>query len=138
MLPLVLAGVLALWWRRQRRTDAGPSRFGGDAVVGLVAACLGARLVFEVGLFNYYFLATGVLLLLVDTACARPPWRSVSWVVATRFGLDALTPHGPSWLTASCVALAAVGAVWFGVGTGAAGKRLYAMEPTGARTAPAA
>ena len=110
-LPLVLAVVItALAWWRARADLRRPAAF-----VGLVLACLAARLVFEVSLWNYYFLAVGALLLMLDLAWRRPPWRAALWIVATRYGVEWLGPRAPSWVTALAALSAALGAMVVGL-----------------------
>ncbi|MGA2522500.1 MAG: hypothetical protein ABSG81_16965, partial [Acidimicrobiales bacterium] len=99
-LPLVAAVGLALaLWSRRRRRPASPSE--PLALIGLGLACLSLRLVFEVAILDYYFLAVGVFLLVLDVARRRVPLWSVGWVVAMRFGLTWLAPRGPFDLTAA-------------------------------------
>ena len=84
--PLVLAAGLALWarWRaRGRLLEPVP-------LIGLALACLAARLVFEISLLDYYFLAVGAFLILLDFSCRRLPLWSAAWIVGTRYGLAAL------------------------------------------------
>jgi len=102
-------------------------------VIGLALACLAARLVFEIGLLNYYFLAVAVLFLLCDFLQRRPPWRAVAWIVVTRFGVTWLAPRGPSWLTAAAFGLSALAALATGMATVA---RLPSAVPRHDRAAP--
>ena len=87
--PIVLAAVLVVWarWRAAHRLLA------PRPLVGLALACLATRLVFEISLLNYYFLAVGVALVLLDVIGRRLPVWSVGWIVATRFVLTPLAPH---------------------------------------------
>jgi hypothetical protein len=109
--PLVLSAGLALWawWRARSRLLTGP------ALVGLALACLATRLVFEVGILNYYFLAVGVALLLVDLTSRRPPVLSAAWIIATRYGLPWMVPHSAAGLTAAVFLVLALVAVGLGL-----------------------
>ena len=69
------------------------------------------------GVFDYYFLATGVFLLLVDFTYGRPPLWSVGWIVATRYGLMAMVASGPTLLTAVAFLAAAIGPIAVGLST---------------------
>lgn len=94
--PLVLAAGLALWarWRaRGRLLEPVP-------LIGLALACLAARLVFEISLLDYYFLAVGAFLILVDFCRRRPPLWSAAWIVGTRYVLAPLAKDIPPPVTA--------------------------------------
>jgi hypothetical protein len=95
--PLLTAVALALWarWRARDRLLA------PVPIVGLALACLATRLLFEVAILDYYFLAVGVFLLLLDFTLERPPLWSVGWIVAARYGLTAFAATAPPWVTAS-------------------------------------
>ena len=102
--PLVAAAGLALWARwRSRDLLLAPV-----PLVGLALACLATRLVFEISLLNYYFLAVAVALLLLDLIRRRLPLWSVAWIVATRYGLSPIAPHAPLTLTAALFLVAAL------------------------------
>ncbi len=102
--PLVAAAALAAWarWRARGRLLA-PA-----PLVGLALACLALRLAFEVGILNYYFLAVGVVFLLLDFVGKRPPVRSGVWVVITRYALPPVVSHAPSGLTAALLLVIAL------------------------------
>jgi hypothetical protein len=102
--PIVAAALLALWarWR------AGSRLLAPVPLIGLCVACLAARLVFEVSLLNYYFLAVGVGLLMLDFVRRRIPVWSVTWIVVTRFVLSPLAGHAPLALTAVVFLVAAL------------------------------
>ncbi len=103
-LPIVLGVGFALWaWWRAREQLAQPV-----PLIGLALACLAARLVFEVSMWNYYFLAVGVFLLLLDFVRESPPWRSLAWIVAARYGLPWIASVASSTLTAAAFLLAAL------------------------------
>jgi hypothetical protein len=109
--PVVAAAALGMWaWWRARSRLLAPA-----PLVGLALACLATRLVFEVGILNYYFLAVGVVLLLLDLTCRRPPLWSVAWIVASRYALPWFVPHAPAGLTASMFAVVALVPIGLGL-----------------------
>ena len=124
--PIVLAAVLVVWARwRARSTLLAPA-----PLVGLALACLATRLVFEISLLNYYFLAVGVALLLLDAVRRRPPLWSVGWIVATRFVLTPLAPHVALTLTAALYLLAALVPIGLGL------AQVRRASPSPVRVAP--
>ncbi|HTZ10267.1 MAG TPA: glycosyltransferase 87 family protein [Acidimicrobiales bacterium] len=128
-LPLLLsAGIVAVVWRR-----AGARlRRAPVAVVGLVLACLATRLVFEVSMWNYYFLAVGAFLLILDMTYRRPPWWSLVWIVGTRYGLQWLAPRAPTGVTAAAFLAAAL--LGMAVGLVAVRRGVAGVGPAPART----
>jgi hypothetical protein len=78
-LPIVLAGVLAVMARKHQR-DA---LYRPLPMTSLVAGALVLRLVFEVNLFSYYFLAASVLLVALDVLAGRLRLGTLAWVAAT-------------------------------------------------------
>lgn len=89
--PIVAAGALA-WWARRRLGD---SVLEPVALVSLIATALCLRLVFEVNLFPYYFMAVSVMLIVLTLVqrCRLGPvvaWLSLAtlafyplpWVLA--------------------------------------------------------
>jgi hypothetical protein len=109
--PIAAAAALALWARRR----AGAGLLAPAPLVGLALACLATRLVFEISLLNYYFLAVGAALLLLDFTRRRTPVASVVWIVATRFGLSPLAPYAPINLTAVLFLLSALVPIGLGL-----------------------
>jgi hypothetical protein len=88
--PLALAAVLcvwAWWWARERLLAPLP-------LVGLALACMASRLVFEIAILNYYWLAVGVFFLLLDAVHRRPPILSIAWIVCSRYGLGWMVTTG--------------------------------------------
>lgn len=61
VVPVVAAAALAFWGRRQGARPRDPA-----FVTGLVATALWTRLVFEINLFGYYFMATVVTLVVLE------------------------------------------------------------------------
>jgi len=106
-LPVAAAvGVGVVLWARGRRRRVGPV-----PVVGAVLACLALRLVFEVTILDYYFLAVGAMLLVLDFCLARPPLWAAGWIVLTRYGLTWVAPRAPLTLTAVLFLLASLAAL---------------------------
>jgi hypothetical protein len=127
VLGVVVLAVACRWWRGDRLLAPEP-------LVGLVVACYAVRLVFELGFLNYYFLAVGAALLVLDFLFARLPVRSVIWIVATRYGLTAVAPRASPTLTAVVFLVASLGAVAIGVG----GVARPALTGTVSRASPSA
>ena len=109
--PIVAAAMvagLAAWRRRRALLSPVP-------LVGLAVACLALRLVFEIGLLNYYLLAVGVMLLLLDFCSRRLPVWSVAWIVASRYGLAWLAAHASPSVIAGCYEAAALAGLALGL-----------------------
>jgi hypothetical protein len=126
--PIVAAGLLVVWarWR------AGGALLSPPALVGLCVACLATRLVFEISLLNYYFLAVGAGLLVLDFTARRVPVWSVAWIVATRFGLSPLAAHVSLTLTAALFLVAALVPIVLGlVQVPCRGRPPVLVAPTG-------
>ncbi|HUI04678.1 MAG TPA: hypothetical protein VLZ77_14160 [Acidimicrobiales bacterium] len=104
---LVVAG-LAGWRRRWALSSPGP-------LIGLAVACLALRLVFEIALLDYYLLAVGAMLLLLDMSTRTVPVWSVAWIVATRYGLSWLALHGSPPVIAGCYEAAALAGLGLGL-----------------------
>ncbi len=122
--PIVASALLAVWarWRAGRRL------LSPVPLVGLCVACLATRLAFEISLLNYYFLAVGVGLLLLDFTRRRVPVWSVTWIVATRFVLSPLAAHESLTLTAALYLVAAL--VPIGLGLAQVPSRARALAST--------
>jgi Glycosyltransferase family 87 len=92
-LPLALALVLA-WWTARR---LGPRLLEPVALTSLVASALCLRLVFEVNLWGYYFMAVAAMLVVLCALRRRISILLVIWIIlvtwASIFG--ALTNGGP-------------------------------------------
>ena len=100
-LPIAASLVLS-WWARQ---EIGQRMIDGVPLLSLVATCLSFRLVFEVNLWGYYFLAVSVLLILLDVIRGRIRWPLIVWLalqpIAFRPVLGSTSSFGPehtSWL----------------------------------------
>ncbi len=79
VLPLALAGMLAIWARSRLKSAVCEP----EPLVALIATSLALRLVFEVNLFNYYFMATAVSLVALDVIAGRLRPATVGWIVAS-------------------------------------------------------
>ena len=82
--PLALALVLA-WWATQR---LGPQLLEPIPLVSLIATSLGLRLVFEVNLWGYYFMALTVLLIALDVIRGRIRISLVGWILLVTLAAD--------------------------------------------------
>jgi hypothetical protein len=79
VLPLTLAATVAAW----TRSRLGSNLYRPQPFVALVAVSLALRLVFEVNLFGYYFMATAVALIAIDIAVGRLRVETIGWIVVT-------------------------------------------------------
>jgi glycosyl transferase family 87 len=77
-LPLALAGVIAGW----ARSRLGSAVLRPQPLVAILAASLALRLVFEVNLFGYYFMATAVALVALDIVVGHVRVETVGWILA--------------------------------------------------------
>jgi hypothetical protein len=85
-LPIVLAMVLASWASRKM----GPKLLDPVPLASLMAACFALRLVFEINIFGYYFMALAVMLLMTDVLRARIRGEVVAWLVLIVLALQPL------------------------------------------------
>ncbi len=85
LFPLVLSAV-ATWWVAQRLGDRVRS---APIMLSLVAFSLGSRLLFEQQIFEYYFMALTVTLVLGDAARGRLRPSLVGWLFAVPVSLSA-------------------------------------------------
>ena len=74
--PVAVAVAIA-WWALRR---LGPRTLEPVALLSIVALSLGLRLVFEQQLFEYYFMALSVSLLLLDVVSGRIRSSLVAWL----------------------------------------------------------
>ena len=87
--PLAATAALSLYVARQWR---GRAASPGNLLL-LVAACLGIRLVFEVNLFGYYFMAVGMALVAADALNGRLRPSVLGWMALTAAAFN-LVPWG--------------------------------------------
>ncbi len=78
VVPLIGAAIAAAW----ARSRLGNAVTEPAPLVALVAVALVLRLVFEVSLFSYYFMATSVILITLDIVIGRIRIETVGWIVA--------------------------------------------------------
>lgn len=76
VLPIVLAALLA-WWVSRR---LGPEALEPVPLLSLLALSLSLRLVFEQNLFDYYFLALAVMLIVLGIVCGRIRGELIAWL----------------------------------------------------------
>jgi hypothetical protein len=112
LLPLALA--LALGWWAQRRLGSAAS----DPVVlmSLVATSFLLRLLFEVNLYGYYFMAATVALILLDVIGGRIRLSLIAWVALVTLAFpplpwvnDAFTHAPPIWVRQIVLVVLALG-----------------------------
>lgn len=92
VLPIGLSVVVA-WWSARR---LGPGALDPIPLVSLIATSLCLRLVFEVNLFGYYFMAVAVSLLVLGVISRRHLLYLAAWLALVMFVYDPLT-WGRGW-----------------------------------------
>jgi hypothetical protein len=124
--PILVSAGLALWawWRaRERLLEPMP-------LLGLALACWATRLVFEVSILEYYFLAVGASLVMLDLIAPRPPWWSLGWIVATRYGLTTFDGSSATgWVATAFLALSLTPVVLGLIEVNAVGRRSPSRPP---------
>ena len=99
VVPIVLATSLA-WWAKRRLGDAALEPV---PLISLLATALALRLVFEVSLWAYYFMAASVLLVLLEVIRGRIRGIVVGWLALMTLAFDPFPPgffsNGVSWGT---------------------------------------
>jgi hypothetical protein len=76
-LPLVLAAGIAAW----ARSRLGPALCRPQPLVAVLAASMALRLVFEVNLYGYYFMATAVALVALDIVVGHLRVETIGWIL---------------------------------------------------------
>jgi len=94
--PIVAASVLA-WWCARR---LGPAILEPVSLLSLIGTCLAVRMVFEVNLYGYYFMATGVMLVMLDVAMGRIRGQTFAWLGLTTIAFNPVHDGFYSNLTA--------------------------------------
>jgi hypothetical protein len=82
--PLLLACCLAAW----ARARLGPRVLEPQPLLAVLGLSLALRLAFEVNLYSYYFMATAVVLVLLDVLARRIRLGTVAWIVAVTYAFD--------------------------------------------------
>jgi hypothetical protein len=101
LLPILLSVVLA-WWAKRR---LGAGMLNPVPLISLIATALTLRLVFEVNLWGYYFLAVTLSLIVLNVACGRIRLYLVAWLALVLlafnpmgWGSDLFAQEVPRWL----------------------------------------
>ena len=84
MAPIV-AGCALAWWCTRR---LGPAILEPVPLLSLMGTCLAFRLVFEVNLFAYYFMAAGTFLIMLDIALGRIRGETLAWLGLTTIAFN--------------------------------------------------
>jgi hypothetical protein len=98
-LPVFLAVTLA-WWAQRR---LGEAILAPLPLISLIATSLTLRLVFEVNLFGYYFMALASLLVVLDVIRGRYRMETLGWIALVtpfdplRWGDDPVSQALPIW-----------------------------------------
>jgi hypothetical protein len=101
LMPIVISAVLAYWtFRRLGRAALDPV-----PLMALVATSLSLRLVFEEGLYGYYFMAVAVSLIVLDVLRRNFRVELIGWLALIvlvfdpfPWGYDRLTYSVPMWI----------------------------------------
>ena len=96
VVPICLAMAVA-WWSVHR---LGPAALDPVPLVSLVATSLCFRLVFEVNLFGYYFMAVSVALIVLNVIRGRIHPYLVAWLALVTFAYDPLRWGNHPWTDA--------------------------------------
>jgi hypothetical protein len=115
LLPLVLAACVAVWSVRR----LGAAVLQPVPLVSLAAVSLSLRLVFEVNLFGYYFMAVAVALILLDVIRGRIRGETIAWIALVTLAFNPIpwgfTSNWTSWglplFLALPITIAAVGTI---------------------------
>ena len=86
VMPIVVAGLIAIWARRR----LGDEVVTPPTLVSLVGTALAMRLVFEVNLWAYYFMALAVSLVVLEAVRGRLRPTVVGWLLASTLAFDPL------------------------------------------------
>ena len=101
LMPIVISAGIAYWTHRR----LGPAALRPIPLMALVATALTLRLVFEEGLYGYYFMAVAVSLIVLDVLRRRFRIELVGWLALIvlvfdplPWGHDRLTYAVPMWI----------------------------------------
>ena len=101
LMPIVVSACLAYWTLRR----LGPAALNPVPLIALVATSLSMRLVFEEGLYGYYFMAVAVSLIVLDVLRRSFRFELIGWLALIvlvfsplPWGHDRLTYSVPMWI----------------------------------------
>jgi hypothetical protein len=86
--PLLLSAMTALW----ARLRLGAAVMEPSTLTALLAVSLALRLLFEVNLYDYYFMALSVALVTADMIGGRIRFETVAWLLPTGMLFSGLAP----------------------------------------------
>ena len=92
-LPIAVAMVLA-WWAHDR---LGASVVKPISLISLIATSLSLRLLFEVNLWGYYFMAVAVTVLVLDIVCGRLRWSYFVWLALIAIAFHPVIGANSAW-----------------------------------------
>ncbi len=111
LMPIVLSAALAAWALHR----LGPAVLDPLFLTSLVGTSLGFRLVLEVNLYGYYFMAAAVMLILLEVIRGRITVYLVGWILLIALPFDPLPwgfdPFGdasPLWVWQIVLVLSAI------------------------------
>jgi len=93
VLPIALAMVLA-WWSARR---LGAAALDPVPLISLIATSLCFRLVFEVSIFGYYFMAVSASLIVLNVIWGRNHVYVAAWLILVTFAYDPLRWGSHPW-----------------------------------------
>jgi hypothetical protein len=95
--PIAAAMVLAFWAQNR----LGESLFEPVPLISLLATSLSFRLVFEVNLWGYYFMAVAVAILMLDVLRGRLRWSYFAWLTLIMVAFRPVLGANSSWAAES-------------------------------------
>ena len=115
VLPFVAVAVIALVTRRR----LGPDVLAAHRLVALVTVSFAMRLAFEGVLYDYYFMAVAVCLVVLDVARGRVRAMTILWLVLVTIAFDPLVGRANpaqfvAWLPDQQIVLVGL-ALWLGL-----------------------
>ena len=93
VLPIALGMVLA-WWSARR---LGAAALDPVPLISLIATSLSFRLVFEVNIFGYYFMAVSASLIVLNVIRGRNQVYVAAWLILVTFAYDPLRWGSHPW-----------------------------------------
>jgi len=91
-----VAGAMLLAWWVQRRLEG--SVMDPVPLVSLLATSLSLRLLFEVNLWGYYFMAVAVLVLIADVLRGRVRWTYFAWLALVLVAFHPIIGVDRAWV----------------------------------------